>query len=156
MPTRSRGSVPRDLFQISVAMASFGVGPVRGGSFWIGGAALESARSVDFQAAATFAPLPIDHLSVVSSLVPRQLLFPRYPSYHHTPPTADKYIRRGYLQTHNSTYTNHYSHININQTNSQIATATTNTHLRNRTKLQYISTPTVPSHITKNERPQPR
>ena len=110
----------------------------------------------DFQAAATCVPLPIDHLSVVSSSSTSQLLFSSIRLLTTTSPTADKYIRRGYLQTPNSTHTNHYSHININQTNDQIATATSNAHLQNRTKLQYISTPTVPSHITKNERPKPR
>jgi hypothetical protein len=99
--------------------------------------------------------LSFDHLSVCFLITASQLLFPDTPPTT-TFPTADKNIRRGYLQTPSSTHTNHYSHININQTSDQIASATTTTHLQNRTKLQYISTPTLPSHITKNGRPQRR
>jgi hypothetical protein len=135
-------------------MASFGGSLLVGLRGWIGGAALECARTIDFQAAATFTTLAN---SILSALFPHQPPLAASIFLDTPPPTTpqptDKYIRRGYLQTPKSTHTNLYSHINIDQTNNQITTTTTTTHLQNPTSLQYISTPTVPLHITKNGRP---
>jgi hypothetical protein len=154
MPTRSKDPSHVIYSKSLPQWRHSGVGPFVGG-VWIGGA-LEGARSVDFQAAATFCTLAnrSSQRCFLISTSPSSIFFDTPPTT--TSPTADKYIRRGYLQIPNSTHTNHYSHINNNQTNNQIATTTTNAHLQNRTKLQYISTPTVLSHITKNERPKPR
>jgi hypothetical protein len=94
-------------------MASFGGSLLVGLRGWIGGAALESARTIDFQAAATFTTLAnrsSQHLFPHQPLAAPILLDTPPPT---TPQPTDKYIRRGYLQTPNSIHANHYSHINI-------------------------------------------